>query len=222
MKPVADYFKNSGLLHHALTHRSYCNEHPGEKSNERLEFLGDAVLSLIISRRLFDLFPDLPEGDLTLRRSHLVQTSTLARKSVLLRLDQLLLLSRGEEDSGGRKNTGLLANTFEAVLGAIYLDSGLETCREFLSEIFPDSEITSYRQTKDPKSLLQELAQDRDWGTPTYHTVSASGPDHAKKFVISVTINNHPEATGEGTSKQRAETAAASNALSRLFPDVSL
>ena len=216
MKPVADYFKNSGLLHHALTHRSYCNEHPGEKSNERLEFLGDAVLSLIISRRLFDLFPDLPEGDLTLRRSHLVQTSTLARKSVLLRLDQLLLLSRGEEDSGGRKNTGLLANTFEAVLGAIYLDSGLETCREFLSEIFPDSEITSYRQTKDPKSLLQEIIQAKKQISPLYKVVKEEGPAHKKTFTVGVFVDDVLFGKGNGKPKQEAEKDAAEQALSVL------
>jgi ribonuclease-3 len=216
---LTDYFKSDKPLKEALTHRSYCNEHPGTTSNERLEFLGDAVLSLIISDRLFKLLKSAPEGELTSRRSNLVQTGTLAVKSKSIKLDQLLLLSRGEEESGGRNNVSLLANTFEAVLGAIFIDSGISVCYRFINEIFPDSEILSEKiKTKDPKSLLQELSQARGWGTPVYQTVSSTGPDHAKKFTISVNINGQIKATGSGLSKQKAETQAASAALSRLSP----
>jgi ribonuclease III len=219
MKPVVDYFKNPEFLEQAFRHRSYCNEHPGTESNERLEFLGDSVLSLIISHRLYLLFPKLPEGELTNRRSQIVQTISLAQKASELGLDQKLLLSKGEEDSGGRSNPSLLANTFEAVLGTLFLDSGIETCYQYLSDVFPDSELTSSTETKDPKSLLQEKSQSHGWGTPIYHLVSQTGPDHAREFVLSVNINNQEVCTGTGTSKQRAEIAAAKAALEKLFPE---
>jgi ribonuclease-3 len=214
---LTDFFKNPQLLTEALTHRSYCNEHPGFISNERLEFLGDSVLSLVISDRLFRQLPGVPEGELTSRRSNLVQTTTLAQKAKQLGLDQTLLLSHGEEDSQGRSNTSLLANTFEAVLGAIFIDSGISACQKFLQEVFPDAEILSEKiKSKDPKSLLQELSQAKGWGTPTYETVSTSGPDHAKIFTVSVSIDNQQQGTGEGPSKQKAETQAATSALSQL------
>ena len=146
MKPNT-YFTNQQLFTQALTHRSYCNEHPGMTSNERLEFLGDAVLSLIMSSRLYHLLPDKPEGELTARRSLAVQTSTLATKSKELGLDELILLSRGEEDGGGRNNPSLLANTFEAVLGALYLDRGLKTCQKYLAEIFLGSLTSEHGNT---------------------------------------------------------------------------
>ena len=214
-----NYFSAPAHLRHALTHRSYCNEHPGTTSNERLEFLGDSVLSLIISDRLHHLLPGSPEGDLTARRSLLVQTSTLAAKALALGLDKLLLLSKGEEDSGGRTNPSLLANTFEAVLGALYLDSGPAACQNYLLEIFPDSDLSaSTLPTKDPKSLLQEKAQAAGQGTPVYVTLSAVGPDHAKRFTTAVHIDNHQISTGVGASKQKAEVEAARAALAKSFP----
>lgn len=217
MKPVASFFSDPSQLEPALVHRSYCNEHPGLESNERLEFLGDSVLSLIISTRLYRLLPGIPEGELTSRRSFLVQTISLAEKAKTLGLDQLLKLSRGEEDSGGRTNPGLLANTFEAVLGALFLDSGLETCQDYLTTIFPDAELTSNVITKDPKSQLQEKSQSQGWGTPIYRVVSSTGPDHAKSFSVQVTFGPGHSADGEGSSKQRAETQAAQGALARFF-----
>ncbi len=218
MISVPQLFKNIQLLDKALTHRSYINEHPDSgSSNERLEFLGDSVLSLIISHRLFVLLPDSPEGELTNRRSWLVQTSSLAAKALNLGLDQLLHLSKGEEESGGRSNTGLLANTFEAVLGALYLDQGLTACQAYITEVFPDEELMTPDQIKDPKSLLQEKAQSTGWGTPNYEMISSTGPDHARKFVCSVILNGKSVATGEGTSKQRAEIAAAAAALASLW-----
>lgn len=205
--------------HQALVHRSYCNEHPNEKSNERLEFLGDSVLSLIISERLYLLLPNEPEGVLTARRSRLVQTSTLAKKAKDLGLDKVLLMSRGEEDSGGRQNASILADTFEAVLGALYLDQGLTACQDYLKRIFPDTELTADLELKDPKSLLQEKSQAKNWGAPVYKTVSTTGPDHARIFKISVEIDNKVAGVGEGSSKQRAEGVAASVALAKLFPN---
>ena len=208
MKSISKYTQ-------AFVHRSYVNEHPGQQSNERLEFLGDSVLSLIISTRLYNLFPNLPEGQLTARRSYLVQTTTLAERAKLLGLDKQLLLSAGEELSGGRTNTGLLANTFEAVLGAMYLEDGLSTCEDYLLEIFPDSELLNLApsQVKDSKSLLQEKAQSQNLGTPVSKILSSEGPDHARKFTVAVSVNGKQLATGQGTSKQRAEAAAATAAV---------
>lgn len=218
MKAWSELFVDAGLLKRALTHRSYCNEHPETvPSNERLEFLGDSVLSLLISQRLYRLLPNSAEGELTNRRSWLVQTSSLAVKAKMLGLDSMLLLSRGEEDSGGRQNVGLLANTFEAVLGALYLDSGLDTCVDFLNEVFPDSELLTDQQVKDPKSLLQETAQSQGKGTPVYKLVSTTGPDHARLFIAAVSLDDQEIARGEGTSKQRAEAAAAATALENML-----
>lgn len=202
----------------AFVHRSYVNEHPGLASNERLEFLGDSILSLVISSRLYRLLPDLPEGQLTARRSYLVQTSSLAAKARQLKLDTQLLLSAGEEASGGRNNIGLLANTFEAVLGAMYLEKGLAACEEYLQQVFPDTEILniSHSQIKDPKSALQEAAQAKGLGTPQYKVTASSGPDHAREFTVAVVLGSRQLATGQGNSKQRAESAAAAAALGML------
>ncbi len=215
---LTDFISDPVIFQEALTHRSFVNEHTGTRHNERLEFLGDSVLSLIISDRLYRLLPDSPEGELTARRSHLVQTATLATKSVSLGLDRQLLLSRGEEDSGGRTNTGLLANLFEAVLGAIFVSSGISACTRFLEIVFPDSEMLSDETgVKDPKSRLQELSQSQGWGTPLYKTITISGPDHARQFEIEVSVNNRPVGIGSGPSKQKAETLAAAAALKTLF-----
>lgn len=214
MNPIiSSQFIDPANLNRALVHRSYCNEHSKLESNERLEFLGDSVLSVIISERLYILLPNVAEGELTSRRSYLVQTKALAQKSSDLGLDKMLLLSRGEEDSGGRQNPGLLANTFEAVLGSLYLEQGLGKCQDYLLQVFPDSDLLNITQSKDPKSLLQETAQARGWGTPVYKTVNSEGPDHAKTFTMSVALNNQEMGVGQGNSKQRAETEAAVAAL---------
>lgn len=218
MLDFKSFFKNSTWLNRALVHKSYCNEHPGTTSNERLEFLGDSVLSLIISTRLFVLFPEAPEGELTTRRSLLVQTVSLYEKAKLLGFDKELKLSRGEEDTGGRSNVGLLANTFEAVLGALFMDSGLDICNKYLLSVFPDSELLVNPQLKDPKSLLQEKSQAAGFGTPIYKLVSSEGPDHARNFVIEAIIDNKSAGTGSGSSKQKAETQSAITALDKLFP----
>ena len=218
MISISSRFKDQNLFTQALTHRSYCNEHGHLESNERLEFLGDSVLSVIISDRLYRLLPHQPEGELTSRRSYLVQTVTLAQKSKQLGLDTQLLLSRGEEESGGRENPGLLANTFEAVLGALFIDSGISSCYDYLQTVFPDEELISEDlPIKDSKSLLQELSQAQGWGTPVYTTTNSSGPDHAKKFTVSVTLDSKKTASGGGTSKQRAQNTAAQSALKKFF-----
>lgn len=215
---LTDYITSPELLTEALTHRSYCNEHPGARHNERLEFLGDSVLSLVISDRLFRALTSSAEGELTSRRSYLVQTASLAQKSRELGFDRMILLSKGEEESGGRTNPGLLANTFEAVLGAIFINSGLDTCYHFLNSVFPDTLLLSEEiKAKDPKSLLQELSQAKGWGTPVYQITTTAGPDHARQFTIAVNVNGQTAGTGTGASKQKAETGAASDALSRLF-----
>lgn len=217
MKAIGQYFSSPSRLRPALVHRSYCNEHAGEESNERLEFLGDAVLALVISHRLYQLLPDSQEGDLTARRAQLVQTTTLALKATDLKLDTQLLMSRGEEETGGRTNPSLLANTFEAVLGALFLDQGLAACYAFLQDVFPDTELLDSHTAKNAKSLLQELAQAKGLGTPEYQTVSATGPDHAKTFVVAAVVGNKSVATGTGNSKQKAEVEAAQAALVKLF-----
>lgn len=219
MISLKSLFSDPSFFAAALIHRSYCNEHPGATSNERLEFLGDSVLSLIISSRLYQLLPASPEGELTARRSFLVKSSSLAAKAKDLGLDHLLKLSRGEEDSGGRQNTGLLANCFEAVLGALFLDSGLAACEKYLSQIFPDLELTSLSSLKDPKSLLQEKAQSLGWGTPVYRLSQSTGPDHAKTFTVEAHLGQNRTARGSGSSKQRAESEAASAALVKYFPE---
>lgn len=162
------------------------------------------------------MFPNSPEGELTSRRSNLVQTVSLANKAKELSLDRELLLSRGEEDSGGRQNTSLLADTFEAVLGTLYLDQGIEAAEKFILEIFPDQELLADIQLKDPKSLLQEKSQSMGWGTPVYQLKSTSGPDHAKLFEIEVIADGRVLGDGSGSSKQRAETAAATAALANF------
>lgn len=215
---LAKYFSTPAWLDPALTHKSYCNEHPGTQSNERLEFLGDSVLSIVISTRLYKLLPHSSEGELTGRRSFIVQTTTLASKSLELGLDKLIRMSVGEEESGGRTNPSVLANTFEAVLAALYLSTDLATCFTYLEELFPDTWLTSELPIKDPKSLLQEKAQATGLGTPTYTTIESVGPDHARQFTLAVHVNGQQIASASGTSKQRAETQAARAALAKLFP----
>lgn len=218
MKPVSSYFKNPQNLQAALYLRSYCNEHPGIASNERLEFLGDSVLSLVMTHRLYNLYPNVPEGELTGRRSLLVQTTTLAEKARLLGLDELMLISKGEDELGGRTNPSLLADTFEAVLGALFLAEGLPICYEYLTQIFPDTEIQSLKEIKDPKSSFQELAQAKGLGTPSYQLLESFGPDHAKTFISAVLLAGKQYATGTGKSIQKAETEAAKSAMVKLQP----
>lgn len=210
---------NKAIFQTAFTHRSFLNESNDKmESNERLEFLGDSILSFIVSLYLYNLRPLDSEGDLTNLRSFIVKTESLAKAAIKLNIGQYLKLSKGEELSGGRTNTQILANTFEALLGAIFLDQGLEKAREFVqAELIPlfEKEIQS-GPPKDAKSQLQELSQNQFKQSPKYKVLQTFGPDHAKKFSVGVFINNKQVGQGEGLSKQIAEEAAATKALDLL------
>jgi ribonuclease-3 len=203
----------------AFTHRSFLNESSeAVDSNERLEFLGDSVLSLIISTHLFKIRPKDAEGDLTNLRSYIVKTGSLAKAAQILRLGEFLRLSKGEEMGGGRDNPQLLANTYEAFLGAIFMIDGLEKAREFVFEtLLPlfEAELKS-GPPKDAKSSLQELAQNTTKQSPKYKILATIGPDHAKEFKVGVYLQGEIIGEGAGLSKQIAEEAAALNALKLL------
>ncbi len=209
-------FKNSQLLQQAFTHRSYLNENKDVlKSNETLEFLGDSVLSFIISSYLFLARPDDEEGDLTNLRAYIVKTKSLAEASQRLDLGKYLYMSKGEEASGGRTNTQLMANTYEALVGALFLDQGLDATKEFISKtLLPyfEKEIAS-GPPKDAKSRLQELVQERTKESPHYRILNTVGPDHAKEFTVGVFIKGKEYGKGRGLSKQTAEEQAAAEAL---------
>jgi len=203
----------------AFTHRSYLNESPQPKeSNERLEFLGDVVLSFIVSSYLYKKRPTDNEGDLTNLRSYIVKTESLAKASLRLDLGKFLRLSKGEEQSGGRDNTQLLANVFEALLGAMYLDQGIEPTRKFVHEVLLPifSEEIKHGPPKDSKSSLQEIAQNDTKQSPKYKILETWGPDHAKEFKVGVFLQGKQVGEGQGTSKQEAEEAAAGEALIAL------
>ncbi len=211
-------FKNKNLLREALTHRSYLNEHPDSSlsSNERLEFLGDAILEFLISRLLFEQFPNFSEGILTACRSKIVRTKTLSSLAKDFSLGEFLFLSKGEEEGGGRVNLGLLENAFEALLGAIFLDQGMEKADQFVKKHFlPLLREIKPSELKDAKSLLQELAQEKEKITPTYKVISEIGPDHAKIFTVGVFLGKKKIGEGKGVSKQEAEEEAAQKALDR-------
>ena len=212
-------FSDPTLLREALTHRSYLNEiNHAWPSNERLEFLGDAVLGVISTDYLFHRFPELGEGELTNLRSALVRTETLARFAQEINLGHYLFLGRGEELSAGRRRPGGLACAFEALLGAMYVDAGYDAARTFALR-FLEPELTAVlegRLHKNAKSVLQELVQARLQQTPTYHLIEESGPDHAKAFTVEVRVGNRVLGRGHDRSKRGAEQAAAELALEHL------
>lgn len=216
-KKIGYSFTNKGLLETALTHRSYLNEQRKRRfiSNERLEFLGDAVLEFIISEWLYQQFPAYPEGKLTAVRSNLVKTSSLARVAHQLNLGEHLKMSKGEKDSLGGKNPTILANALEAVIGAVYLDQGEATVRDFLKKNLTDTlnRLIAEGKLKDPKSLLQEKIQARAKGAPSYRVLQEEGPAHHKLFTVGVYLKNRLLATGNGKTKQEAEQNAAEKAL---------
>lgn len=213
-------FTNQDLLVEALTHRSYLNEHrTGGNHNERLEFLGDAVLELAVTHFLFEKFPKKPEGDLTAYRAALVNTFSLADEAERLGVNDMLLLSKGERKDTGRARQIILANAFEAILGALYLDQGYDAVERFLAvNLYPKIDtVIEKRSWQDAKSHFQELAQDKNGITPTYKTLAEEGPDHDKRFTVGVFLEGKKEvARGEGASKQEAEQAAAQAALAKL------
>lgn len=209
-------FSDDLLLRRALTHRSYLNEYSDvHNDNERLEFLGDAVLDFLVGAWLFQRFPEMAEGQLTRMRSALVCTEQLAAFASQINLGAALLLGRGEADSGGRERQALLCAAFEALVGAIYLELGLPVVRKFVEpflEAVTDIIYTSGKM-EDPKSRLQEWTQAQGHGAPTYRTVAATGPDHDKIFEVEVEINGHIHGRGSGHSKQAAAKAAAIEVL---------
>ncbi|MBL7045005.1 MAG: ribonuclease III [Parcubacteria group bacterium] len=210
-------FKNKDLLMQAFLHRSYLNENKGLKMdhNERLEFLGDAVLELVVTEFLFAKYPKKPEGDLTSYRAALVNTVTLSSVAGELGMNDFLLLSKGEAKDTGRARQYILANTFESFVGALYLDQGYDATKDFIAKnLFPlTDEIVEKGLWQDAKSRFQEVAQEKESITPQYKTVQEIGPDHAKNFVVCVFLGDEEIAKGEGKSKQEAEQAAAQNAL---------
>ncbi|MBN2094179.1 MAG: ribonuclease III [Candidatus Zambryskibacteria bacterium] len=216
-KTIGLQFKDKNLLVQALTHRSYINENKNFKGkhNERLEFLGDAVLELAITNYLYEKYPEKTEGDLTSIRSALVNATTCAEVAVEIEINDYLLLSRGEAKDTGRARQYILANTLEAVIGAIYLDQSYEKARDFILQfIAPKTEkIVEEELWMDAKSKFQEKAQEAVSITPLYQTLKETGPDHDKKFIVGVFLNNEKVAEGSGESKQEAEQDAARKAL---------
>lgn len=215
-KIIGIKFKNKNLLKEALTHRSYLNERPRQKlqHNERLEFLGDAVLELIVTEWLYRQYPDKPEGELTNFRAALVKASTLFQIASNLNLNNFLLLSRGEAKDLGKARQYILANALEALIGAVYLDQGYKTARSFVEKNILIPRLKEARkELKDAKSFFQERAQEVEGITPVYKILKEWGPDHNKHFVAGIFLGEKLIAEGEGSSKQEAQVQAAKMAL---------
>ncbi len=208
-------FKNIDLLKNALTHSSYANESKkGEKSNERLEFLGDAVLSIVVSDYIFNNCPDFPEGELTKLRASLVCEQALYGFSCELNVGEYLLLSRGERLSGGGSRPSILADAFESIIAAIYLDGGIKPARQFILRfVVPEIKNPKAKKFFDYKTKLQEIVQQSPHEKLEYVLVDESGPDHNKHFVVEVRLNNNVIGKGGGHSKKDAEQQAAREAL---------
>jgi ribonuclease-3 len=222
-KALGVSFKRPALLRQALVHSSYANENPGlsPSSNERLEFLGDAVLDMVVATKLYHDFPSLSEGEMTKLRALLVRRDTLAKMARAIGIGDILYLGKGEEASGGRDKPANLSGAFEALIGAIFLDLGITVARSFiLRQINAEiKKIAGQRIATDYKSALQELIQARQQQTPTYHVIEALGPDHDKRFTVEVRVADTVLGRGSGKSKRAAETEAARASLERLLPD---
>lgn len=211
--------RDGRLIGRALTHRSYINEHPEAlEDNERLEFLGDAVLDFVVGAWLYNHFPEMTEGEMTRLRAALVSTDRLGEFGAEIKIGQALRMGNGEEESGGRRRLAMLCNAFEAVVGAIYLEAGIKAVEAFLDPLLSQavSQIREGKGDRDPKSLLQEWVQARGMAAPMYRIVSESGPDHSKYFQVEVIVGGKAVGRGEGRSKQAASKAAASEAMKRL------
>jgi ribonuclease-3 len=213
-------FKDPALLKQALVHRSYLHENPDFDlpSNERMEFLGDSLLSFVIAEKLYDDFPNLSEGGMTKLRAALVRTETLARLARSIGLGNYVFLGRGEEASGGRTKQSILAGVFEAVIGAILIDHGFNACRDFIHGLFTDEmgKAADERLIADYKSQLQEITQARHHIAPIYRTINEDGPEHSKEFTVEVIVDGRMIAIGRGKSKRQAETEAARAALESM------
>ncbi len=213
-------FKDKKLLDNAFVHKSYMNEHRREQKddNERLEFLGDAVLELVATKHLFEKHPEKSEGEMTSYRSALVKGDSLAEVARRLKLGEYLYLSHGEDLSGGREKNYILANTVEALIGAIYLDRGHEAAEKFIGDFIMAKldEIVEKGLHIDAKSYFQEICQEKKNVTPYYDVIKEVGPDHDKVFTMGAFIEEELIASGEGSSKQKAENEAAKNALTKM------
>ena len=211
-------FKNISLLQNALTHSSYANErwHNSLLSNERLEFLGDAILGMTVAKYLYQTFPDHPEGELTRMRADMVCEQTLAKVAARIDLGKHLLLGNGEEQGGGRKRNSILADAVESVIAASYLDGGLEAAQQFIEKFILVEVPVTRLHNADYKTALQELVQQKKNQVLTYTLIGESGPDHDKKFEVEVKLNGKVVGTGSGSSKKRAEQDAARSALEKL------
>ncbi|MDO5593723.1 MAG: ribonuclease III [Eubacteriales bacterium] len=211
-------FQNPKLLDHALTHSSYANEHHlgSISSNERLEFLGDSVLGMIVADHLYRTFPDLPEGDLTRIRANLVCEGSLVLVAKEWDLGRYLKLGKGENACGGRSRPSILADTVEAVLAAVFLDGGLAHDRDIIQRFLLDRMEQVNRASRDHKTYLQELVQRKSGQVLSYELIGESGPDHNKTFQMQVLLNSQPIGQGTGHSKKEAEQAAANAAIERL------
>lgn len=210
-------FKQEGLLRQALIHSSYANEHKMKKlsDNERLEFLGDAVLEIISSEYLYHLHEDWPEGELTKVRASIVCEQTLAFCTRKIDLGKYIYLGKGENQTGGRKRKSILSDAFEAVIGAIYLDGGFASAKEFVHKFVMD-DIEHMQLFYDSKTILQEIVQADDKGELSYHLVAEEGPDHDKHFIVEACIGNRSVSRGEGHTKKAAEQEAAYQAILKL------
>jgi len=212
-------FKNQILLTRSLTHRSYINENPDAlEDNERLEFLGDAVLDFVVGAWLYHHYPEMTEGELTLVRTALVRTEQLAEFARQIDLGRAIRLGQGEIVSGGRRRSALLCAGFEALIGGLYLDQGIEAVELFFEPYLSKavSKILVRGQPRDPKSLLQEWTQARGMSPPEYQTIKESGPDHEKVFTVQVTVEDLVDGVGKGYSKREASKLAAKEALDKL------
>ncbi len=210
-------FKSGALISAALTHRSYANERGEQENYERLEFLGDSVLGLVAARWLYDTYPEEPEGRLAKRKSFLVSAPVLARYAVEIELGNEIRLGVGESRSGGSAKASILADTVEALFGAIYLDGGLDAAREVIEAFLAKAMASGPRLIHtDAKTHLQELAQARGWGLPLYRVAAETGPDHLKCFTIECLVDGKISGVAEGASKKSAEQGAAAAALERL------
>ncbi|PIR68156.1 ribonuclease III [Candidatus Nomurabacteria bacterium CG10_big_fil_rev_8_21_14_0_10_35_16] len=210
-------FKDKNLLMQAFIHRSYINENPKTNlsHNERLEFLGDAVLELVVTDYLYEKYPNYTEGELTAIRSALVNASIISEAASETGMNDFLLLSKGEAKDNGKARLYILSNTYEAYIGAIYLDQGYEIARDFIatSLLHKTDEIVKNKLWRDAKSLVQEKAQEFSFGTPSYKVLDEMGPDHDKHFTVGILFGQDLIAEGKGKSKQEAEQKAALNAL---------
>jgi ribonuclease-3 len=215
-------FSDPLLLNRALTHRSYLNEHPEAlEDNERLEFLGDAVLDFLVGAWLYNHFPEMAEGELTRLRSALVRTESLANFAEMIDLGSVMRLGHGEAENGGRQRPALLCGTFEALVGALYLNAGFDAVYRFVEPLLEraaDQVIEGHKE-QDPKSVLQEWVQSQGFGPPVYQTVAASGPEHDKQFEVEVRVDGQVRGRGVGHSKQTAAKQAARQAIQALGID---